>query len=126
MDQKQGFDKPDRDWATSIIAVPEHSAGDVGIKYGDYIDGRARGLFLNMLGLVMRMRLRVTGEHKLDDSSKLGVSTLTVSWQDIDGEPYFLSGRWLIYGFHHIVSRDGWWTDIYIARLDHDASAKKI
>lgn len=123
---KQGFAKPHKDWATSVMAIPEHSAGDIGVQYGKYIDGRARGLFMNMLNLVMRIRLRVTGEPLMNDSSALGVSTATLAWQDMDNEPYFLSGRWLVYGFHHTVTRDHWYTDLYLARLDYDASAKKV
>lgn len=123
---KQGFAKPHKKWATSVMAVPEHSAGDLGVQYDKYIDGRARGLFMNMLNLVMRVKVRVTGEPKLHDSSDLGVSTATLTWQDIDGEPYFLSGRWILYGFHHIVTRDHWVTDLYLARLDYDANAKKV
>jgi hypothetical protein len=122
----QGFKKPDKKWATSIISIPEHNAGDLGIPYSKYIDGRARGLYLNMLNLVMRMRIRVTGEYALDDSDKLGVSKCTLSWKDLEGEPYFLSGKWLIYGFHHIMTTSMWTTDIYLARLDYDATAKKV
>jgi len=124
--QSQGFSKPDKKWATSVMAIPEHNAGDLGLQYSQYIDGRARGMFLNMLNLVMRMKLRVYGEVKADDSSKLGVATATVKWIGKDNEPYFLGGRWLVYGFHHIVTVDGWVTDIYLSRLDHDASAKKV
>jgi hypothetical protein len=124
--QTQGFKKPDKKWATAVMAIPEHSAGELGIQYNKYIDGRARGLFLNMLNLVMRMRLKVTGEYMFDDSSKLGVAKCTVSWKDIDGEPYFLSGKWLIYGFHHVMTVNVWSTDLYLARLDFDASAKKV
>lgn len=123
---KQGFAKPQKKWATSVMAIPEHSAGDLGIQYSKYIDGRARGLFMNMLNLVMRVKMRVTGEPMLHDSSDLGVSTATLTWKDIDGEPYFLSGRWLLYGFHHVVTRERWTTDLYLARLDFDAAAKKV
>jgi hypothetical protein len=122
---KQAFAKPHKKWATSVMAVPEHSAGDVGTQYSKYIDGRARGLFMNMLNLVMRVRLRITGEPALDDSSLLGISAVTLTWQDIDGDPYFLSGRWMIYGFHHTVTRDLWYTDLYLSRLDYDAAANK-
>lgn len=123
---KQGFKKPDKEWATSIMAIPEHNSGDMGVQYGKYIDGRARGLFLNMLNLVMRMRIRVNGDYMLHDSSKLGVATATLGWTDIDPEPYFLGGRWLVYGFHHNYTPSSWTTDLYLARLDHDASAKKV
>lgn len=123
---EQGFKKPEQDWATSIKAIPEHSAGDVGVPYSKYIDGRARGMFLNMLNMVMRVRIRVTGDGALSDSSILGVSTATLSWAGIDGDPYFLSGNWLVYGFKHIVTQDQWWTDLYLARLDYDANAREV
>jgi hypothetical protein len=122
----QGFKKPDKPWATSIMAIPEHSAGDVGLTYDKYIDGRARKTYLDMLRLVMRMRLRVFGDPKLQDSSKLGVATCTVNWASLDGEPYFLSGKWLIYGWHHVVTVDNWYTDLYLSRIDYDADAKKL
>ncbi|MEM3000620.1 MAG: hypothetical protein QXU32_00660 [Nitrososphaerales archaeon] len=123
---KQGFKKPEKDWATSIMSIPEHNAGDIGVPYGNYIDGRARGLFLNMLNLVMRMRIRVIGDYLLHDSSKLGVSTVTISWSDVDSEPYFLNGKWLVYGFWHRYFPSVWTTDLYLARLDYDANAKKV
>lgn len=123
---KQGFKKPSNDWATSIKAIPEHNGGELGVKYSDYIDGRARGMFLNMLNLVMRMKITVTGDSDLHDSSDLGAAKCTISWKDIDNEPYFLSGKWLVYGWHHVVDVSDWKTHVYLARLDYDAEAKKI
>lgn len=122
---KQAFAKPHKKWATSVMAIPEHSAGDVGPQYSKYIDGRARGMFMNMLNLVMRVRVRITGEPALDNSSLLGISAVTLTWQDIDGQPYFLSGRWMLYGFHHTVTKENWYTDMYLSRLDYDADANK-
>lgn len=122
----QTFAKPNKEWATSIKAIPEHSAGDVGLAYEKYIDGRARNMYINMLSLVMRIRMRVTGDPEISDSSTLGTATATLSWHDIDGNPYFLSGRWLLYGFHHIVTQSKWHTDLYLARLDGDADAKIV
>jgi hypothetical protein len=122
----EGFKKPSKEWATSIKSIPEHNGGELGIKYSDYIDGRARGMFLNMLNLVMRMKITITGEPEMDDSSELGVSKCTISWKNIDGEPYFLSGKWLVYGWHHIIDCSKWITDVYLSRIDYDASAKKV
>ena len=125
--EKQGFTAPPDDkasGATSIMAIPEHSAGDLGIPYKDYIDGRARGQFTEMLNLGMRMRLRVDGESAtMDDPTKLGVAKVTLTVKDVQEQDYFIGGRWLIYGFHHVMSRQGWDTDLYLARLDHDADA---
>jgi hypothetical protein len=125
----RAFKKPESDikWSTSIRAIPEFSAGDLGIQYVDYLDGRARTMFMDMLNMVMRIKIRVNGDRRFDDSTILGASTLTLSWKDACFEtPYFLSGKWIIYGFHHIVTRRQWWTDLYLYRLDYDAEAKKI
>lgn len=119
-------DGPSFSGATSIMSIPEFSAGDMGIKYEDYIDGRARGNFLDILSMVMNMRVRVWGDARFDDPTKLGVSTITLMWNDADGKPYFLSGKWLVYGFHHVVTTSSWYTDLYIYRLDRDADAKKV
>jgi hypothetical protein len=132
IDADRGFAKPHIDssskWSTSIRAIPEHNAGDLGISYRDYIDGRARGMFLNMLNAVMRIKIRVLGDASKDlaNSHNLGVSRLKISWVDPQGQPYFLDGEWLVYGFHHIVTRGSWTTDIYCARLDWDSEAQTV
>lgn len=134
---KQSFKKPDNPpgafedphwWSTSILAIPESNSGDLGIKYKDHIDGRARGLYLNMLNQVLRIKIRVTGDASplLADSHNLGVSKLKIIWKDAFGEDYFADGDWMVYGFHHLVNRRGWWTDLYCARLDFDAKAKPV
>jgi hypothetical protein len=125
----RGFKKPgsDTDWATSVRMVPEFSAGDLGVAYADYIDGKARTMFMDMLNMVMRLKVRINGDYRFDDSSILGASTLTLAWKDhVDETPYFLSGKWIIYGFHHVVTRVTWVTDLYLYRIDWDSAAKKI
>lgn len=137
IDMKKGFKKPGSspgavenpyEWSTSIAMVPEFSAGDLGITYDKYIDGRARGMFLDMLNLVMRIKLRITGEPNRDlaKAHNLGVSKIKIVWVDADNEAYFLDGDWLVYGFEHYVSRKIWYTDVYCARLDYDATAQKV
>jgi hypothetical protein len=136
IDQTRGFKKPEQvpsptkphEWSTAVMAIPEHNAGDLGMKYKDYIDGRARGLFLQMLNLVMRLKLRVVGEHNQDlaNCHNLGIETLSLIWRDADNQKYFLDGDWLIYGFQHVVTREKWYTDLYLARLDWDASAQHV
>lgn len=137
IDAERGFAKPStntgspeapHEWSTAVMAIPEFNAGDLGLKYSDYIDGRARGLFLNMLNLVMRIKLRVLGEwsNKLASSHNLGVSKLKIAWIDADNKVYFLEGDWLVYGFHHVVRPGDWTTDLYCARLDWDSSAQKV
>jgi len=137
IDERKGFKKPQgppgsfekpHEWSTSVLAIPEHNAGDLGLRYQDYIDGRARGMFLNMLNLVMRLKVRVTGETSRDlaNAHNLGVSKMKLLWIDADFQPFFLGGDWLVYGFHHIMTRGEWFTDLYLARLDYDASAVKV
>ena len=138
IDKTRGFAKPDQstgapeiphDWSTTLLAIPElYSAGDIGKTYDKYIDGRCRNLYMNMLNLVMRCKFRCTGIAKpvFADSHNLGVSKIKVLWRDADNSPYFLDGDWLVYGFHHIVTRGHWYTDVFCARLDYDSSAVKV
>lgn len=127
IDSRRGYSKPNKEWSTSIVAVPELSGGELGIKYEDYIDGRARNLYLSMLPMVMRMRWRMMGDHRFFDGSKLGTSTVNIEWKDsISLEDFFLSGKWLVYGWVHEANRSGWTTDLYLYRIDHDAAAKKV
>jgi hypothetical protein len=107
-------------WSTSAWMVPEHNAMDVGKKYAEYIDGRARGMYLDMLPLVMRIKFRCFGiaVPNLNCAHNLGVSWLTMKWMQVAPkiQPYFLSGDWMIYGYHHIITRGHWFTDIYCHR----------
>jgi hypothetical protein len=137
IDAEHGFAKPGavpsamgtpHEWSTSLMAVPQHNAGDIGVKYKDYIDGRARSVFLNMLRFVMRIKLRVNGDPSktLANSHNLGVSKLKIAWIDGDGKSYFLDGEWLVYGFHHLVTRGDWYTDLYCYRTDYDSSGQNV
>jgi hypothetical protein len=129
IESDQGFSKPDKTdlgW-TFIMGIPEDSAGLVGKKYQDYIDGRPRATFLNMLNMLMRMQITVAGNPKVHDSSKLGVSTINLQWVEDSGAPFAFNGKWLVYGFEHYFTTDRqWYTNLYIARLDQDADSKKV
>jgi len=126
--QDRGYAKPDDDkkWSTGMVALPEHNAGDVGIKYEDYIDGRARGAFIRLLNMVMRAKLTVIGDPKFHSNQHLGAATIDVVMNDIENDIYFLSGKWLVHGFHHVISGRGWVTNLYVSRLDFDANAQKV
>lgn len=126
IDSEKSFFKPNTDNATSIIAIPEHNAGEVGIKYEDYIGGRPKNLFLTMLPTIMRIRIKLNGTRQFEDPLKLGVSTVKINWKDLEGKDFFLAGRWIVYGFHHEVTRKYWYTNAYLYRLDHDASGREI
>ena len=125
-DDDRGFDVTDKRFSTFAQMIPEESAGNVGLQYKDYIDGRARREFLNMVGYITRLRARVTGAKQFDDPLQLGVSTVTLQWVGLDGKPYFLAGNWMITGFYHIAAPGNWQTSLYINRLDWDAAAKKV
>ena len=65
----RAFSKPDKvDWGTYVMPVPEFSAGDLGINYIDYIDGRARQKFMNLLGASMNLTVRVDGDFAVQNS----------------------------------------------------------
>lgn len=105
---------------TSIKSIPEMNGGELGINYRDYIDGRARQSYLQTLNGLMRIKVRLIGWNLIDDSRMLGTTVIGLNWRDSNNDPYFLSGRWILYGFKHIISRNNWYTDLYLSRLDHD------
>jgi hypothetical protein len=124
--QDRGFKVTGQEFRTFTPAIPEESAGNVGLKYKDYIDGRARDEFLNMLNYIMRMRVKIDGDPTFQDPLELGTATVTLQWIGADGTPYFLSGNWLVYGWYHIATHEYWHTDVFINRLDFDAAAHKV
>lgn len=136
INQDEGFAKPNpsnakgvpHEWSTSIISIPEHSGGDLGVRYSGYVDGRARNQFLSMLNMVMRMKLRITGEpmRELNNAHNLGVSKVNIAWQDADLKSFTLGSNWLVNGYHHVVRRDSWYTYVYLNRLDWDALAQIV
>lgn len=127
-DQDLSFKKSNKEWSTHIESIPEFSGGELGITYSDYIDGNARNTYLQLLPYTMRAKLVVNGDYRIHNSSKLGVSKLFISMFQFDGEkPYYLHGNWLLYGFtHKYTIKHGWFTELYIYRLDFDAKAKKV
>lgn len=133
----QGFTKPsDADpqkvgW-TSVTAIPEiYSAGDLGLQYDEYIDGRPRAMWLNLVNALMRVKLECVGHGEWSSCEGLGSDTIFVKWTsgqtDTGNKPFWwMTGNWLVYGFHHRMNRGFWFTDLYVARFDHDAEAKKV
>lgn len=112
---------------TAISAIPElYSAGDLGKRYEEYVDGRPRGMYLKLLNRLFRARFQVVGHGIWSDCRGLGVDTFFVKWDAADGSDYFLNGNWLAYGFEHVVTRRSWVTNVYGARFDHDAIAYRV
>ena len=115
---------------SSVSSIPEiYSAGDLGLRYDQYIDGRPRGMYLNLLNSLLRVKFEVIGHGEWSDCFGLGVDSIFIRWtqgsSDIDNHRYWwMTGNWIVYGFHHRVTRGYWFTDLYCARYDHDAAAK--
>ncbi|MDP1712446.1 MAG: hypothetical protein Q8K86_08315 [Candidatus Nanopelagicaceae bacterium] len=122
---EESFKKPTEDWSTSLLAIPEHNAGDVGVEYGGYIDGRARNMYISQLNLMHRIRLLVRGDPVIDDPFGLDGTVVNLRWKNEYGNPYWLGGKWIVYGFHHIVTRAMWWTALYLRRYDYNSAATK-
>ena len=125
----QSFTKPDdlNKGRTFIRSIPEDSAGSVGVSYQNYVDGRARGLFVNMLYNLFRMKISVHGNPAVSDSSKLGISKVSIRMNDAQDEPYIYDGAWMCYGFEHSLTKNvSWITNLYICRFDWNASSQKI
>jgi len=109
-----------------VHPIPEHSAGDLGLKYDQYIDGRARRLYLGLNDLTMRCRFTVTGHYIWSGSEGLGADTINVIMLTDDNDQQFLHGNWIVYGFDHAADEDGWTTDLYCSKIDYDAFGKKV
>jgi hypothetical protein len=134
------FKRPSADWKppdnfvgwTYAPSIPENSAGDVGIKYKKYIDGVARDTYLKLNNMLNRCRFRIYGHHIWTGSEGLGVDTIKIIVESKIGEEdqmkdhYWMHGTWIVYGYHHFVTRSTWYTDLYCARLDTDADAKSV
>lgn len=113
---------------TGISSIPEFSAGDLGMKYKDFISGRARGAYLSSATTLLRMRFRVLGHYIWSGSEGLGADTIyiTITSSLPGGPPYFAAGNWIVYGFSHIYHPGSWVTDLYCYRLDKNAEATPV
>ncbi len=134
-DMPHSFFKPDLDnkainstGYSRVDSIPEiYSGGELGIEYNNYIDGRARGMYLAMVNNLIRTRIRVRGQASLFDSKGLGVDTMYIRWMDTfeRGEYYWYTGNWLLYGFNHVLEKGAWYTELYLSRFDMDANGIK-
>jgi len=133
----QGFtkppdDKPQKAGWSSVSAIPEDSAGSLGVNYDEYIDGRPRAMWLNLVNALMRVKIECLGHGEWSSCEGLGTDTVFISWtkgknSTNQGKPYWwMTGNWLVYGFHHRLDRGSWYTDLYLARFDHDSLAQKV
>lgn len=130
---KSGINKYPTVGYTNISSIPEiYSAGDLGIRYDEYIDGRARSLWLGLANRAMRVKFECVGHHIWNSCEGLGSDTVFVKWTrpsgTVDGGSnlWFMTGNWLVYGFHHVVTRGLWTTNLYCTRYDYDANSTKV
>lgn len=121
--------KPPYAGFTAIGSVPEiDSSGGLGVSYENYIDGRARRIWYNTNIGIMNAKFRVLGHGIYGDTLGLGIDTIFINWQKGEAtifpqglspvRTYWATGNWLMYGFHHKVTRGEWYTDIYCSRYD--------
>ncbi len=112
---------------THIISTPEiYSAGDLGLTYDEYIDGKARNLWLGLTNRLLRICFTCYGDKNIDTSINLGADTLLVRWdhypsnnnsvEDPQDPQWFPHGNWLVYGFSHVLTRGQWRTKLYCSR----------
>lgn len=131
-DETQAFTKPPEaapprvGW-TSIPPIPEiYSGGELGKPYQEYVDGRSRGLYLNLNNRVMRSVFDCLGHGEWDNCWGLGVDTAYIKWMTSDNDYWFMTGNWIVYGFHHVANPADWFTKLYCARADHDAAGVQV
>jgi hypothetical protein len=130
---KEGYTLPDTNeplkegvgW-TRAHSLPELSAGEMGLKYEDYIDGYARGEYYRGAKNLQRAKFKILGHHIWSESIGLGYDTINIMWRTQKMKPHFMHGVWIVDGFKHIITSSGWETILYCHRLHHNAKGKKI
>lgn len=120
---------PDGDKAVGygyVPSIPEHSAGELGIKYSEYVSSNAIAAYHDLARGAMCIKFTVLGHHIWSGSEGLGADTISVLQNSPDGVLSFMNGNWIVYGFKHRVYPGAWYTDLYCYRLDWNASGKKV
>lgn len=123
--------KPPLSGWSAIQSIPEiYSAGELGVDYANYIDGKPRTIWLGMVNNLLRAKFTVLGHGEWSACDGLGVDTIFVKWTCGNGDSgdkfWWVTGGWLVYGFHHIVTQRQWETNLYCSRFDHDSSARRV
>ena len=112
-------------WSTAI-AIPEFSAGDIGMPYRDYMRGYAEQLWIRGNERMTVIELVVTGHHIWAEPEGLGVDTINIVMQTALSTPHYLNGNWIVYGFRHDVTIGSWYTTLWCYRLQHDAEGTEV
>ena len=113
---------------TYISSLPEFNGMDVQMSYNNYISGRARQMYFDLLTAANQLVITVNGDENLYDSTDLGRSFVQVLFTKLptgDGNnKTILNGNWLLQGWDHKFKIGAQWTtDIYLSRLEYDATA---
>jgi len=111
---------------TRAISVPEFSAGEIGLRYQDYIDGYAMGQYYRDYPKLEQIALTVTGHHIWSESEGLGSDSIDIVFMTQKRQPHFLQGNWIVEGFKQVVTRKGWETILYCYRTHQNAKGHKV
>lgn len=127
----QSYKKSTGESSTFIEPIPEHNNGDVGIKYQDYIIGRAKDWFIRILYTTLRIKVMIDpGDTDFDSVYGCGRDKIILDYRQMQdggaGKPHYLNGNWMLYGFRHIADKYSFTTELLLSRLDHNAIGKTI
>jgi len=111
---------------TRAHSLPEPAAGEIGMKYEDYIDGYARGEYYRDSVHLERVEFKVLGHHIWSESIGLGSDTIDIMWRTPRMQPHYLHGVWIVDGFKHVIAKEGWHTYLYCHRMYANAVGKKV
>lgn len=109
--------------------IPEFNDGKLG-DFGQYISGVARNEYIKVKDESLMIRLRLRGSAVFDDTLGLITDGIYISKTGddagLDNNDFFLNGKWLLAGWHHMIKSHIWYTDIYAYRLNQNANAQRI
>lgn len=111
---------------TRAHSLPELAAGEMGLKYEDYIDGYARGEYYRDTVHLQRVAFTILGHHIWSESIGLGYDTINIMWRTPKHNPHHMHGVWIVDGFKHVLSTKGWETTLYCHRLYFNAQGKRV
>lgn len=111
---------------TRFPALPEPSAGEIGMRYEDFVDGYARGAYYRDTPHLQRVAFTMMGHHIWSESIGLGYDTINVMWRTQRHQPHHLHGIWIVDGFKHILSQNGWRTILFCHRMHANARGMKV
>ena len=106
--------------------TPIYSAGDLGLKYRDYISGKGRQMYLDAQYDINKLIIHTVGQGGFFDGTGLGADTVTIEFIDAAGLPFYIHGQWIVMGFRHSCNRGQWRTSLYLSRLSYDSAAKIV